>query len=130
MGDDEPRQIVCGATNFDAGATVGVALPGATLPDGTVLRVAKLRGVESHGMMLSESELELSGDRDGLMLLDEGLEPGTPLSQVLPIDDEVLEFEITSNRPDCLSVYGIAREASAALDVDPRPGRPRTGCVG
>ena len=125
VGDAEPRQIVCGATNFGAGATVGVALPGATLPDGTVLRVAKLRGVESHGMMLSESELELSGDRDGLMLLDEGLEPGTPLSQVLPIDDEVLEFEITSNRPDCLSVYGIAREASASLDVDlaPWPGR-------
>jgi phenylalanyl-tRNA synthetase beta chain len=59
------------------------------------------------------------------MLLDAGLEPGTPLSQVLPIDDEVLEFEITSNRPDCLSVYGIAREASASLDVDlaPWPGR-------
>ena len=125
VGDAEPRQIVCGATNFDTGATVGVALPGATLPDGTVLRVAKLRGVESHGMMLSESELELSGDHDGLMLLDDGLEPGTPLSQVLPIDDEVLEFEITSNRPDCLSVYGIAREASASLDVDlaPWPGR-------
>jgi phenylalanyl-tRNA synthetase beta chain len=125
VGDGELRQIVCGATNFGAGATVGVALPGATLPDGTVLRVAKLRGVESHGMMLSESELELSGDRDGLMLLDEALVPGTPLSQVLPIDDEVLEFEITSNRPDCLSVYGIAREASASLDVDlaPWPGR-------
>ena len=125
VGDGEPRQIVCGATNFDAGATVGVALPGATLPDGTVLRVAKLRGVESHGMMLSESELELSGDHDGLMLLDDGLVPGTPLSQVLPIDDEVLEFEITSNRPDCLSVYGIAREASASLDADlaPWPGR-------
>ena len=125
VGDGEPRQIVCGATNFGAGATVGVALPGATLPDGTVLRVAKLRGVESHGMMLSESELELSGDRDGLMLLDEALAPGTPLSQVLPIDEEVLEFEITSNRPDCLSVYGIAREASASLDVDlaPWPGR-------
>ena len=125
LGDGEPRQIVCGATNFDAGATVGVALPGATLPDGTVLRVAKLRGVESQGMMLSESELELSGDHDGLMLLEDGLEPGTPLAQVLPIDDEVLEFEITSNRPDCLSVYGIAREASASLDVDlaPWPGR-------
>jgi phenylalanyl-tRNA synthetase beta chain len=125
VGDGEPRQIVCGATNFGPGATVGVALPGATLPDGTVLRVAKLRGVESHGMMLSESELELSGNHEGLMLLAEGVEPGTPLSRVLPIDDEVLEFEITSNRPDCLSVYGIAREASASLDVDltPWPGR-------
>ena len=59
VGDGEPRQIVCGASNFEAGATVAVALPGAVLPDGTELRVAKLRGLESHGMMLSERELEL-----------------------------------------------------------------------
>ena len=63
------------------------------------------------------------------MLLPDGLEPGTPLSDVLPIDDEVLEFEITSNRPDCLSVYGIAREVSAALDTDlaPWPGTRARG---
>ena len=131
VGDGEPRQIVCGATNFAAGATVGVALPGATLPDGTVLRVAKLRGVESHGMMLSESELELSGDHDGLMLLDDGAGAGhARCPQVLPIDDEVLEFEITSNRPDCLSVYGIAREASALAGRRPRAlAGPRAGGV-
>ena len=65
----EPQQIVCGASNFEAGATVAVALPGAVLPDGTELRVAKLRGLESHGMMLSERELELGQEHDGIMLL-------------------------------------------------------------
>ena len=118
VGEGEPRQIVCGASNFEAGATVAVALPGAQLPDGTVLRKAKLRGVESDGMMLSERELELSGEQEGLMLLPDGLEPGTPLLDVLPVADEVMEFEITSNRPDCLSVYGIAREVSAVLDIE------------
>ena len=117
VGEAEPRQIVCGATNFQPGSTVAVALPGATLPDGTVLRAAKLRGVESDGMMLSERELELSQDHAGLMLLPDDLVPGTPLSDVLPIDDVVLEFEITPNRPDCLCVYGVAREVSASLDV-------------
>jgi phenylalanyl-tRNA synthetase beta chain len=118
VGEGELRQIVCGATNFGPGDTVAVALPGATLPDGTELRVAKLRGVESRGMMLSERELELSADHAGLMLLPDGLEPGSPLVDVLPIADEVIEFEITSNRPDCLSVYGVAREVSASVDAD------------
>ncbi|MDX6548260.1 MAG: phenylalanyl-tRNA synthetase beta chain [Gaiellales bacterium] len=118
VGEQEPRQIVCGASNFAAGATVAVVLPGATLPDGTVLQKAKLRGVESDGMMLSERELELSQEHEGIMLLPDGLAPGRPLSEVLPIAERVMEFEITSNRPDCLSVYGIAREVSAVLDVD------------
>ncbi|MDX6553691.1 MAG: phenylalanyl-tRNA synthetase beta chain [Gaiellales bacterium] len=125
VGDGEPRQIVCGATNFEAGATVAVVLPGATLPDGTVLRKAKLRGVESDGMILSERELDLSNEHEGIMVLSNGAAPGTPLSEVLPIADAVMEFEITSNRPDCLAVYGIAREVSAALDTDlaPWPGK-------
>jgi phenylalanyl-tRNA synthetase beta chain len=121
VGEDEPRQIVCGASNFGPGDTVAVALPGATLPDGTVLRKAKLRGVESDGMMLSERELRLSQEHAGLMLLPDGLASGTPLAEVLPIDERVMEFEITPNRPDCLSVYGVAREVSAALDVDLAP---------
>jgi phenylalanyl-tRNA synthetase beta chain len=121
VGEGEPRQIVCGATNFEAGATVAVVLPGATLPDGTVLRKAKLRGVESDGMMLSERELDLSGEHEGIMVLRNGAAPGTPLAEVLPIADAVMEFEITSNRPDCLAVYGIAREVSAALDTDLAP---------
>ena len=118
VGEEEPRQIVCGASNFAAGATVAVVLPGATLPDGNVLRKAKLRGVESDGMILSERELQLSQEHEGIMLLPDGLEPGTPLAEVLPIGERVMEFEITSNRPDCLSVYGIAREVSAVLDSD------------
>ncbi len=123
VGEGEPRQIVCGATNFQAGDTVAVALPGAVLPDGTVLRKAKLRGQVSDGMMLSERELELSAEHDGIMRLPEW-PVGDPLIDHLAIADDVIEFEITSNRPDCQSVYGIAREVSAVLDTDlaPPPG--------
>jgi phenylalanyl-tRNA synthetase beta chain len=121
VGDGEPRQIVCGASNFAAGATVAVALPGAVLPDGTELRVAKLRGVESHGMMLSERELELGQDHAGIMLLPDDWPVGDALIDHLAIADDVLEFEITSNRPDCQNVYGIAREVSAVLDTDLAP---------
>ena len=124
VGDGEPRQIVCGARNFEAGATVAVVLPGATLPGGVVLKKAKLRGLESDGMILSERELELSQEHEGIMLLPGDLAAGTPLSDVFPVTDQVLELEITSNRPDCLAVYGVAREVSAVLDTDlaPPPG--------
>ncbi len=124
VGDGEPRQIVCGARNFEAGATVAVVLPGATLPGGVVLKKAKLRGLESDGMILSERELELSQEHEGIMLLPGDLAAGTPLSDLFPVTDQVLELEITSNRPDCLAVYGVAREVSAVLDTDlaPPPG--------
>jgi phenylalanyl-tRNA synthetase beta chain len=121
IGAAEPQQIVCGARNFEAGATVAVALPGAVLPDGTELRVAKLRGIESRGMMLSERELELGQDHDGIMLLPDEWPVGDALIDHLAIADDVLEFEITSNRPDCQNVYGIAREVSAVLDTDLAP---------
>ena len=121
VGEGEPRQIVCGATNFEAGATVAVVLPGGRLPDGTRLERTKLRGVVSDGMMLSERELELSQEHLGIMLLDGGLTPGEPLIDHLPIADTVIEFEITPNRPDCMNVYGIAREVSAVLDVELAP---------
>ncbi len=121
IGTGEPQQIVCGASNFAAGATVAVALPGAVLPDGTELRVAKLRGLESHGMMLSERELELGQEHDGIMLLPSDWPVGDALVDHLAIADDVLEFEITSNRPDCQNVYGIAREVSAVLDTDLAP---------
>jgi phenylalanyl-tRNA synthetase beta chain len=107
--------IVCGAPNVAAGQTVAVVRPGATLPDGTKLKKAKLRGQESLGMILSEDEVGLAGERaGGIMVLDDDLVAGTPLVDVLPISDEVIEFEITPNRPDCLGVYGIAREVHAA----------------
>lgn len=123
VGAGDPSTIVCGAPNVAAGQTVPVALPGAVLPNGTKLGKAKLRGVESHGMICAEDELGLGDLHKGIMVLDDALAAGTPLGDVLPIDDEALELEITPNRPDCLSVYGIAREVHAAtgapLAADP-----------
>ena len=124
VGEGEPRQIVCGAWNFGAGATVAVALPGAVLPDGRTLERAKLRGTVSDGMILSEAELKISDDHAGILVLGEPHEPGTPLRDVLQLGEEVLEIELTRNRPDCLSVYGIAREVAAlfAAELGPVPG--------
>jgi len=113
IGAGEPSQIVCGAPNVAAGQTVGVARPGAVMPDGTRLKKAKLRGVESHGMILSERELQLSEDHTGIMVLDDGVAPGTPLAEVVQISTDVLVLEITPNRPDCLGIYGVAREVAA-----------------
>ena len=118
VGEAEPYQIVCGAWNFGAGAKVAVALPGATLPNGLTLERRKLRGEVSEGMILAEDEVDLGGDHDGIMLLDAALEPGTPLADVLPLVEEVLEIEPTGNRPDLLSVYGIAREVAALFDAE------------
>jgi phenylalanyl-tRNA synthetase beta chain len=124
VGESEPRQIVCGAWNFGAGATVAVALPGAVLPDGRRLERAKLRGTVSDGMILSELELELGTDHTGILVLPEPWEPGTPLADVLPLGDTVIQLEITPNRPDLLAVYGVAREVAALYDVElsPPPG--------
>lgn len=131
VGEGEPRQIVCGAWNFGQGATVAVALPGAVLPDGRTLERAKLRGTVSDGMILSERELELGHDHAGILVLPEPWEPGTPLGDVLPLGEEVLEIELTRNRPDCLAVYGIAREVAALFAAELRlpPGQdpPRAG---
>jgi len=118
VGERESRQIVCGAWNFGAGATVAVALPGAVLPDGRKLERAKLRGTVSDGMILSESELELGADQGGIMVLPESWEPGTPLADALPLGEEVLEIETTPNRPDLLSVYGIAREVASLFRLE------------
>src|SRR4051812_49426333 len=114
IGEGDVAQIVCGAPNVAAGQTVGVAQPGAVMPDGTRLKRAKLRGVESQGVILAEDEVGIGSDHNGIMVLSEDLVPGTPLADVLPIATEVLELEITPNRPDCLSVYGVAREVHAA----------------
>lgn len=112
-GDGE-RTIVCGAPNVAAGQTVPVALPGATLPGGHEIGMAKLRGVESAGMICAAAELELGEGPPGIMVLeDDGLVPGTPLAEVLPIAEPVLELEVTPNRVDCFGVYGVAREVHA-----------------
>jgi phenylalanyl-tRNA synthetase beta chain len=110
---DETRTIVCGAPNVAAGQTVAVALPGATMPDGQKLGRAKLRGVVSDGMILSETEVDVGDDSEGIMVLDDGPVPGTPLTEALPIAEPVLELEVNSNRVDCLGVYGVAREVHA-----------------
>jgi phenylalanyl-tRNA synthetase beta chain len=129
---DAPATIVCGAPNVAAGQTVAVATPGAVMPDGTKIKQAKLRGVISEGMICAETELDLSppnSPSEGILVLDDltldadrsGIDgisdrpaPGTPLADLLPIAGEVLELEITPNRPDCLGVYGVARELHAA----------------
>jgi phenylalanyl-tRNA synthetase beta chain len=125
VGEGEPRQIVCGAWNFGAGATVAVALPGAVLPGGVTLEERPLRGAVSRGMILSERELELGPDHGGILVLGDGPEPGTPLADVLPVTEHVLELETGHNRPDLLGVYGIAREVAAIFDLElaPPPGR-------
>jgi phenylalanyl-tRNA synthetase beta chain len=125
----EPATIVCGAPNVATGQTVAVATPGAVMPDGTKIKRAKLRGVVSEGMICAEQELEIGLGGTGILVLEEltldadrseidGISdrpaPGTPLADVLPIASEVLELEITPNRPDCLGVYGVARELHAA----------------
>jgi phenylalanyl-tRNA synthetase beta chain len=120
VGAGHVATIVCGAPNVAGGQTVAVARPGAVMPDGTVLGAAKLRGVRSEGMILAEDEVDIGTEHAGIMVLDDlvqngsSLEPGTPLAEVLPIATEVLELEITPNRPDCLGIYGVARELHAA----------------
>jgi phenylalanyl-tRNA synthetase beta chain len=124
VGESEPYQIVCGAWNFGAGAKVAVALPGATLAGGLRLERRELRGQLSEGMILAEDEVDLGEDHTGIMVLDESLEPGTPLVDVLPILEDVLEVETTPNRPDLLSIYGLAREVVALVggELAPWPG--------
>ncbi|HWB68900.1 MAG TPA: phenylalanine--tRNA ligase subunit beta, partial [Solirubrobacterales bacterium] len=121
-GDGE-RTIVCGAPNVDAGQTVAVVLPGAVMPGGLEIRKAKLRGVASEGMILSAAELGLAEEAEGILVLDEAPAPGTPLSEVLPLGEPVLEIEVTPNRADCFGVHGVAREvhaiSGAPLGADP-----------
>lgn len=124
VGEDRPYSIVCGAWNFGAGAKVAVALPGATLPNGLTLERRKLRGEVSEGMILAEDEVDLGTDHSGIMVLDDALEPGTPLGDVLPLVEEVLDLEPTGNRSDLFCVYGVAREVAALLggELLPLPG--------
>jgi phenylalanyl-tRNA synthetase beta chain len=122
IGSGTPSQIVCGAPNVAAGQTVAVAKPGAVMPDGTVLREAQLRGQESNGMILAEDELAIGTEHAGILVLEgDSLNPGAPLADVLPIATDVLVLEITPNRPDCLGMYGVAREVHAATGAPIAP---------
>src|SRR6476659_11083109 len=111
VGEGDARQIVCGAWNFEAGATVAVALPGAFLPIlDEPLDERALRGEPSRGMILAEDEVGLGDDHAGIMSLPDGVEPGTPLLDVLPIRDVVLDVTPTVNRVDLLSMVGVPSE--------------------
>ena len=115
VGADTPAQIVCGAPNVAAGQTVAVALPGAVMPNGMKIKQAKLRGVESNGMICAEDELDLGSGHEGVLVLPDGFAAiGSALADHLPIVETVLDLEITPNRPDCLGIYGVARELHAA----------------
>lgn len=119
IGAEEQIQIVTGANNMSEGDIVPVALHGSSLPNGLKIKKGKLRGVPSNGMMCSEEELGIATEEPvhGLMILPSDTPLGRDIKEVLGLNNEVIDFEITSNRPDCLSVIGIAREASATLNI-------------
>ena len=117
-GNPEPLQIVCGAQNFEAGDHIVVSLVGAELPGGVKIKKSRLRGVDSCGMNCSERELGLGDDHEGIMILPPDAPVGVPFAEWYGISDTVLDCEITPNRPDCLSMWGVAREVSAIYDED------------
>lgn len=110
-------QIVCGAANAAVGIRIPVALIGAQLPNGLTIKEAKLRGVTSEGMLCSASELGLSDDQPGLMILPADAPLGVDIRKYLELDDHTIDLSITPNRGDCLSIKGIAREVSALTDA-------------
>ncbi len=117
-GKPEPLQIVCGAQNFNAGDHIVVAMIGAHLPGDVKIKKSKLRGVESYGMNCSERELGLGSDHSGIMILPEDAPVGVDFTDYYGISDTVVDCEITPNRPDCLSMEGMAVETSAIFDED------------
>jgi phenylalanyl-tRNA synthetase beta chain len=109
--------VVCGAPNIQIGMRAPVALPGTEFPEGFVLEKSTIRGQLSEGLLCSEGELGLGEDRSGIMALDPSLPVGRKLTSALALSDTVFEIEITPNRPDCLSVIGVAREIAAIQKV-------------
>lgn len=113
IGGDTPQQIVCGAPNVAAGMKVPCALPGATLPGDFKIKVAKVRGVESSGMLCSAKELGIAEEASGLLALPADAPTGQLIRRLLDLDDHTFELKLTPNRADCLSLLGIAREVGA-----------------
>src|SRR5213595_3623446 len=111
-GSGTKRQIVCGATNYKVGDKIPLALPGARLPNGLEIKKSKLRGVESEGMLCSPIELGLGEDASGLLILSPDAKVGAPIGDLFP-GDTILDVEITPNRGDLLSHFGLAREIAA-----------------
>lgn len=127
VGEDAPIQIVTGAKNVFEGAVVPVAKHKSTLPGGVKITKGKLRGVESFGMMCSTDELGISEERaTGILILPDDTPVGEDIVKVLGLDENIAEFEITSNRPDCMSIIGLARETAATFN---RPFKVHTPVV-
>ena len=118
-GNPEPLQIVCGAQNFNAGDKIPVAMIGAEFGDFKIKK-SKLRGVTSYGMNCSERELGLGSNHDGIMILPADAPVGAPFAEYMKLSDKIIDLEITPNRPDCLSVEGLAREVGAMYRTDVR----------
>ncbi len=119
LGEAEPRDIVCGATNFTVGDLVVIALPGTTLPGDFTITARKTYGRTSDGMICSSAELNLGADHSGILVLPPGTaEPGAAAADVLGLDDTVFHLAITPDRGYCLSVRGMAREIANAYDLD------------
>ncbi len=116
-GEGSPRVIVCGAPNVAAGLTVPCALPGAELPGGLTIKVAKVRGIESSGMLCSAKELGIAEDASGLLILPADAPIGQSIRQYLDLDDQLFTLKLTPNRADCLSLTGVAREVAALTDT-------------
>lgn len=119
VGAAELLQIVTGAPNVREGQIVPVALVGANLPCGKKILKGKLRGVVSNGMLCSADELKIEGDSSGIYILPEDTPVGIPAAEALGLDDDILEFELTANRGDCFSVFGLVREAAVLLNETP-----------
>ena len=120
LGDGEEHQIICGAWNFEVGAVVPVAIPGAVLPGDFAIGSRTIRGVESHGMICSERELGLGEVHEGIMVLDPDAPIGEPFESILALPDVVFDLEVTNNRPDVMGMVGVARELAAWFDTDYR----------
>ena len=116
-GTEESQRVVCGARNFAVGDRVPLATVGARLP-GMEITERKIRGEVSRGMLCSAMELGISKDHSGILVLPPDAELGDAVNGVLGLDDTVIELEITPNRPDCMSMLGIAREVGALLDQE------------
>ncbi len=115
MGGAAPVQVVCGAKNYKVGDKVPLATVGTKLPNGTEIKAAQLRGVDSFGMLCSSRELGLNDEHAGLLILDPAAKVGTPIAEQLGLDDVVLEVNVTPNRADALSHLGVARELASLL---------------
>jgi len=118
VGETEPLQIVCGASNVRAGLKIPAALIGAVLPGDFKIKKSKLRGVESFGMLCSEKELGMAAESQGLMELPPDAPVGANIRDYLALDDSIIEVDLTPNRADCLSVEGLAREVAALNGMD------------